>query len=263
MTQEFNKRVAYVVLSCDPYCDIWDTYGELFNRHWPDCPYDFYLASHQKPFEKYGFKPILIGEDKSWSHGLLTVLHYVQEKGYSYVMIAFDDFLISKKVDTEYVSSAINTFVREGGECLRFDPIRTARCFKYSKYYGKMHVKVPYRVTLGFTLWNIEVLKKLTVDGESAWQFEKNATERSFEYKDFFCTWKHPFNFINLINKRKLDIAEYHKLKKLIPNAKYDREQVFVVKERLKGYLLCTFLRFYPVKHQYTFHKFFTKPINI
>jgi len=178
-------------------------------------------------------------------------------------MIAFDDFLISKKVDTEYVSSAINTFVREGGECLRFDPIRTARCFKYNKYYGKMHVKVPYRVTLGFTLWNIEVLKKLTVDGESAWQFEKNATERSFEYKDFFCTWKHPFNFINLINKRKLDIAEYHKLKKLIPNAKYDREQVFVVKERLKGYLLCTFLRFYPVKHQYTFHKFFTKPINI
>lgn len=263
MTEESNKEVAYVVLSCDPYSDIWDAYGELFNRHWPDCPYDFYLASHQKSFEKYGFKSILIGEDKSWSHGLLVVLDYVREKGYSYVMIAFDDLLISKKVDTEYVSSAINTFITEGGECLRFNPIRTSRCFKYNKFYGKMHVKVPYRVTLGFAVWNIDVLKNITVDDESAWQFEKNATERSFEYKAFFCTWKHPFSFINLVNKRKLDVSEYRKLKKLMPNAKYDREQVFVIKERLRGYLLRTFLRLYPVKYQYAFYKFFTKPINI
>ena len=106
-------------------------------------------------------------------------------------------------------------------------------------------------------------VKKITIENESAWQFEKNATERSFEYKDFFCTWKRPFDFINLVNKRKLDITEYRKLKKLIPNAEYDREQVFVIKERLKGYILRAFLRFYPVKYQYAFHKFFTKPIDI
>lgn len=187
MNQELNKQVAYIVLSCDPYSDIWDAYGELFKRHWADCPYDFYLASHQKTFEKYGFKSILIGEDKSWSHGLLFVLDYIQKKGYSYVIIAFDDLLISKKVDTKYVSSAINIFIQEKGECLRFDPIRTSRCANHNRYYGRIYDKVPYRVTLGFTLWNVEVLKKITIENESAWQFEKNATERSFEYKDFFC----------------------------------------------------------------------------
>ena len=151
MNQELNKQVAYIVLSCDPYSDIWDAYGELFKRHWADCPYDFYLASHQKTFEKYGFKSILIGEDKSWSHGLLFVLDYIQKKGYSYVIIAFDDLLISKKVDTKYVSSAINIFIQEKGECLRFDPIRTSRCANHNRYYGRIYDKVPYRVTLGFT----------------------------------------------------------------------------------------------------------------
>ena len=116
---------------------------------------------------------------------------------------------------------------------------------------------------MGLLFGMLKFLKKITIENESAWQFEKNATERSFEYKDFFCTWKRPFDFINLVNKRKLDITEYRKLKKLIPNAEYDREQVFVIKERLKGYILRAFLRFYPVKYQYAFHKFFTKPIDI
>ena len=44
------------MLSCDPYSDIWDVYGELFNRHWPDCPFDIFMASHTKAFSKYGFK---------------------------------------------------------------------------------------------------------------------------------------------------------------------------------------------------------------
>ena len=93
-----------------------DAYGELFKRHWADCPYDFYLASHQKTFEKYGFKSILIGEDKSWSHGLLFVLDYIQKKGYSYVIIAFDDLLISKKVDTNVCVFCYQyIYSREGG----------------------------------------------------------------------------------------------------------------------------------------------------
>lgn len=258
-----EKKIAYVVLSCDPYSDIWDVYGELFNRHWPDCPFDIFMASHTKAFSKYGFKPLLIGEDISWSHGLIFILNKLKSEGYTYAMIAFDDFLISKPVETEYVTSAINEFVKENGNCLRFDPYRTSHCSKHNEYYGKMYNPVPYRVTLGFTLWNIDALLNLTIEGESAWQFEKNATERSFDIDRFYCTWKHPFNFINLINKRKLDTAEYKKLLKLIPDAKFTREKNYVIKEKIKGMLMVTFLRLYPAKWQYKFHKFFTKPINM
>lgn len=260
---EINKKIAYVVLSCDPYSDIWDAYGQMFRRFWPDCPYDCYLASHQKSFAKYGFNPILLGEDISWSHGLLVLLDELEEKGYEYAMVAFDDFLLCKEVDTQFVTSAIERFIAEKGQCLRFDPILTSKCYKHNEFYGKMGERVPYRVVLGFTLWNIQVLKQITIEGESAWQFEKNATERSFDYKSFYCTWERQFHWINLINKRKLDIAEYKRLLKFIPNAKFDREQVFVKEEKLKNIVLKIFLKYFPVKWQYPVYQKLTKPINI
>ena len=257
------KKIAYAVLSCDPYSDIWDAYGEMFHRFWPDCPYDCYLASHHKTFDKYGFKSILIGDDVSWSHGLLILLDVLEEKGYEYAMIAFDDFLLCQRVDTPFITKAIDIFISEKGNCLRFDPIKTSRCYKHNEYYRKMGVKIPYRVVLGFTLWNIKTLRLITVEGESAWQFEKNATERSFSYDSFYCTRRRQFHWINLINKRKLDITEYNKLKMFIPDATFDREQVYVKGERFKTFFLEFFMKYCPTEWQYPIYKKLTKPINI
>lgn len=260
---ENNKKIAYAVLSCDPYSDIWDAYGVMFERFWPDCPFDHYLVSHHCSFDKNGFKPILLGNDISWSHGLLVLLEKLEAKGYEYAMVAFDDFLLCQPVDTNFVISAIDKFITEEGQCLRFDPILTSKCYKHNEYYGKMGEKVPYRVVLGFTLWNIKVLKQITIEGETAWQFEKNATERSFAFKNFYCTWKRQFHWINLINKRKLDIAEYKRLLEFMPDAKFDREQVFVKEEKFKGFILKYFLKYFPVKWQYAVYQKITKPINI
>lgn len=260
---EANKKIAYVVLSCDPYSDIWDAYGQLFQRFWPDCPFDFYMASHHKRFEKYGFKSILLGEDLSWSHGLLVLLDKLEEAGYEYGMIAFDDLMLVEKVDTNYVNSAINCFLDEKGDCLRFVTEKAPKCYKYNRYYGKMAVKAPYRVTLGFTLWDLSALRMITVEGESAWQFEKNATERSFDFKNFYCTRKSPFKFLNLIIKRKIDIKEYEKLKKLLPDATFKREMMVVKGETFKWFFLKAFLKYVPIKWQYPIYKYFSKPINL
>lgn len=257
------NRVAFVVLSCDPYADIWDAYGELFQRFWPECPYDCYMASHHIEYNKYGFSPILLGEDISWSHGLIVLLDILKSKGYEYAMIAFDDLMLCEKVDTNYVESAIRKFVSEGGDCLRFVTEKASRCYKHNEYYGLMGKKVPYRVTLGFALWNIEILKQIAIEGESAWQFEKNATERSFAFDKFFCTKKSPFKFLNLVNKRKIDNTEYNKLKKLIPNAAFEREQVYVKEERFKGLFLSLLLKYCPIKYQYSIYNFLTKPIDL
>lgn len=260
---ENSKKIAYVVLSCDPYSDIWDTYGLLFERFWPDCPYDRFMASHTKAFDKYGFKSLLIGEDLSWSHGLMVVIDLLEKKGYEYGIIAFDDLLICEKVDTVGMESAIKLFMAEKGQCLRFIPNKTSRCYKHNNLYGKLGVKVPYRVTVGFVLWDLKTLGKIVVDGESAWQFEKNATERSFDFKDFYCTWKSQFHWINLINKRKLDIKEYQKLLKILPNAKFDREKTYVKEEKFKGMFLKLLLKYVPIKWQYPIYKTLTKPINM
>ena len=258
-----NNKIAFVVLSCDPYSDIWDAYGQLFQRFWPNCPYSRFMASHHKSFDKYGFKPILLGEDISWSHGLLVLLDKLEEMGYEYGMIAFDDLMLYEKVDSFFVNSAINSFLAEKGDCLRFVTEKAPKCYKHNEYYGKMAVKAPYRVTLGFTLWDLKALRKITIEGESAWQFEKNATERSFDFKNFYCTWKSPFKFLNLIIKRKIDIKEYEKLKKILPDATFEREMVVVKGEKFRGVFLKAFLKYVPIKWQYPIYRYFSKPINL
>lgn len=62
-----NNSVALLVLSCDMYSDLWESYAILFNRFWPESPYDKYLASNTIGFNSHGFKPILMGPDKTWS----------------------------------------------------------------------------------------------------------------------------------------------------------------------------------------------------
>lgn len=261
--EDNNKKIAYVILSCDPYSDIWDAYGQLFERFWPDCPFDRYMASHHKSFGKYGFKPIFLGDDVSWSHGLIVLLDVLEEKGYKYAMIAFDDLMLCKRVDSEYVNNATKEFLKEKGDCLRFITEKAPKCYKHNEYYGKMAVKAPYRVTLGFTIWDLNVLKQIAVEGESAWQFEKNATERSFDFKNFYCAWKSPFKFLNLIIKRKIDIKEYEKLKKLLPDAIFEREQTVVKGEKFRGIFLRLFLKYTPIRWQYPIYRLITKPINL
>lgn len=262
MTVDY-KQIAYVVLSCDPYSDIWDAYGQMFERFWPDCPFDCYMASHHKSYEKYGFNPIILGEDISWSHGLIVLLDKLKELGYKYAMIAFDDLMICEPVDNNYVEEATKRFLEEDGDCLRFVTEKAPRCYKHNEYYGLMAVKAPYRVTLGFTVWNLDVLKKIAIEDESAWQFEKNATERSFDFKEFYCTWKSPFKFLNLIIKRKIDIKEYEKLKKYLPDATFERKMTVVKNEKFRGVFLKAFLKYCPIKWQYPIYKALTKPINL
>lgn len=258
-----KSKITFTVLSCDPYSDIWDAYGQLFQRFWPDCPFDCYLASHFKSFDKHGFKPILLGEDISWSHGLLVLIDKLEKEGYEYAMIAFDDLMLCEKVDNQYVTDAIEQFVEEKGDCLRFVTEKAPRCYKYNHYYGKMAIKAPYRVTLGFTLWNLKALKQVVVEGESAWQFEKNATERSFHLKNVFCTWHSPFRFLNLIIKRQIDIKEYERLRSLLPDATFKRDMVVVKGEKFRGFFLKVFLKYFPIKWQYPVYSMLSKPINL
>lgn len=257
------KKIAFVVLSCDPYSDLWECYGLLFNRYWPDCPFDCYMASHTIEFDKFSFKPILLGEDLSWSHGLIVLLDILKSKGYEYAMIAFDDLILYENVDNDYIITSIEHFLNEDGNCLRFVTEKAPKCYKHNQYYGEMAVKAPYRVTLGFAIWKIDVLKHITVEGESAWQFEKNATERSFDYDKFFCTKRSPFNFLNLVVKRKIDVKEFERLKKKLPNATFEREQVYVKEEKYKDIFLNALLKYCPIKLQYPIYNYFTKPINL
>lgn len=263
-SKKMDNRIAYVVISCDPFSDIWDAYGELFNRFWPDCPYDKYLASHQKSFDKYGFSSILIGEDKSWSYGLKVVLNQLLEKGYKYVIPAFDDFMLVGPVKTQIITDAVEEFIKIDGSKLGLEPELSPKLLHYNDYFGKIPNRVPYRATIGFAIWNINRLLSIIDERESAWEFEKEGVERSFVLDDFYCIYEPAFKYINLIIKRKLVKENYLKIKEMIPDVNINRdffESGF--SENIRGKLLVWFIHHFPIKYQWKIYKLISKPVAI
>ena len=259
-----DKRIAYLVLSCDPFSDVWDAYGQLFNKFWPDCPYDKYLASHRLKFEKYGFSSILIGEDKSWSYGLKYVLEYLKDKGYDYVIPAFDDFMIIAPIDTGLIERSIKEFISIDGTRLSFDPYLSPKTTHFNNLFGRVPNKVPYRATLGFVVWNISRLLSIIDERESAWEFEKEGVVRSFQYDDIYCSYKPAFKHVNLIIKRKLVKKSYRKIKQLLPDIQINRDFFTnTLSETIRGHLLVWFIHYFPVKYQWKAYQSISKPTAI
>lgn len=98
------EEVCIVVLSCDKYDDCWDIFKKLFEKYWPDCPYNIYLATETKKYD--GIETISINEP-IWTTRIRKTLETLKTK---YVIILLDDFFIRNPVNQEKIEYCINNF---------------------------------------------------------------------------------------------------------------------------------------------------------
>lgn len=245
-----TKKIAILVISCDKYSDLWEPCTKIFNKFWPDCPYDKYLASNTEAYDSNGFSSILIGEDKSWSHGLKSVLTKLEEK-YDYVFSLLEDYYFIEKLDNEYMTKMFDSFVLAEGNFLRLLKIIRPQIKYFNEYFGETENYTPYRQTCVFTLWKIKTLNEILKDDENAWEFEKIGVKRGFQYDNFFCVYKNQFKVINLVIQGKLVPKSYKILKRILPEINLDRTS-FTSREmvimNIRDYCILTFLRFVPKK---------------
>jgi len=83
-----EKSIAFLVLTCDKYADLWPMYFHFFNKNWPDCPYKKYFVTNHKSISESNFECIKIGNDESWSDNLTKALSVLKTK-FEYLMITF------------------------------------------------------------------------------------------------------------------------------------------------------------------------------
>lgn len=178
-----SSDIAVVVLSCDKYSDLWNPFFRLFEKFWPTCPFPVYLLANQKKMDHPEYKTLLSGEDKDWSSSFKSHLQQVTEP---YVLVLFDDVLISKKItlkSAEKIKAIIETYTPD---YFRFRPYPQPKEW-LGQHVGRFQIDEPYRTAL-FAVWKKDVLLDLLVQGESAWQFEMQSVPRSKKYKEFLGT---------------------------------------------------------------------------
>ena len=230
-----------MVLSCDRYSDLWESYGLLFNRFWPDCPYDKYLASNTIEFNSHGFKPILMGPDETWSRGVKLALSQLKDN-YDYVFTTLEDAPIVDEVDNNAIVKIFDSFMADGGNFLRAYMVIRPKIKPINQYYGELENNKPYRQTCAYAVWKINTLSKILDDKESAWDFERIGVKRGFKYDKFYCIYKNQFKLINMVIRGKMVRKSYRKHKELLPDFEINREQ-FTVVESIKEMIHRTIVR--------------------
>jgi hypothetical protein len=216
ITANQSKSIAFIVLTCDSYSDLWPMFINFHDKFWPNCPYDKYFVTNNKSISNSSFEFINIGKDDSWSDGLLKALSILKIK-YEYLIITLEDSPLVKPVEQEKLDLILKSFFDEKGNFLSLFTQNNmgSPTKKFNKYFGILDKGMLYRPTCVYSFWKISVLENLLVKEENAWEFERNGSIRSDKYDYFFMTYKNFFKISNTVIKGKWLISEYKKIKKL------------------------------------------------
>lgn len=169
--------MSVLVLSCDKYSDLWRPYFTLFWRYWPDCKFPVFLGTNHQIYKDNRVETIAIGPDVDWSSNLITILRSIESP---FVIISLEDFFLRKNVREDLIDKSVNAMIHLDATMItlqtRSKPTKFVRDHSFLREYKR---GAQYRVSCQAALWDREKLIELLVPGETAWEFEVNASERS------------------------------------------------------------------------------------
>lgn len=175
---------SILVASCDHYSDLWDPFFYEFSAHWKDCPFPVYLGSNTQSTNADGVKTILTGSDVDYSSNLLLMLEKIESP---WILFWIDDRFLGNDVHT---ADFVNLL-----EFAQKNPVGYVKLnasFPYAHQddvgagFGRLSKAIDYLACLSICLWKKDLLMRLLKHGETAWEFEKNASARARAVEEDF-----------------------------------------------------------------------------
>lgn len=197
------KKCAILIVSCDKYADLWDSFFTCFWKNWPDCPYVVYLQSNTKKYTgKYRnrVRNVLTGKDENWSTSLKRTLMQIPE---AYIFMWNEDLFFSAPVDSVLFSRYVGFLTTYHAKHIHYRNLPGAdRAYTPQRMLGVYHKGAPYRsIVMGF--WDRQYLHDLLLDGESPWSFEIMGSYRTSYDDGFFSAMVPVVNFVHMVEKGK------------------------------------------------------------
>lgn len=171
--------VAFMVVSCDKYSDLWDPFFHALRKYWPDCPYAVYLLTNHKSYDAPGVTVVNIGDDRSYSDNLRAATDQIEEK---WVILWLEDVFISEPVDTRRFKAIIKAAQAVPVGYLKLVPqLPLSYADDEGAEIGPIPKGVRYRSAVGLSLYNVATLKKLLVPGASAWDLDTSTISNDLD----------------------------------------------------------------------------------
>jgi len=188
---------SLLVLSCDAYSDLWAPFFNLLKRHWPDCPFPIYLGCGTKNFFFPEIRVLKSLGEADWSK---CVYDYLAQIPTAYVLIVLDDFFLRDRVENSLIDYALKFAIQTSANQVRLVPLPgPTHRIPGEERIGMCAPGLRYRVSAQATIWRSQALLELLRPGESAWQFEVNASLRSeAQEHGHYAAWRPMLPYIGL-----------------------------------------------------------------
>ena len=182
-----DHNCTLLVSSCDRYADLWGPYFCLLRTHWPDCPFPVALITESKRPALPNVRPLCLGTGFDWSTLLRRALDAVSTP---YVLFTLEDFFMRRQINTSRITALFDDFTQSSLRMLRLASRPGPTIHLEHMEYGGIEPSAAYRVSMQAAFWSVDTLRQLLVSGETAWEFEINASVRSAEMPGFVAVWQ-------------------------------------------------------------------------
>lgn len=187
-----TDAIAFVVVSCDKYSDLWDPFFHCLRKYWPDCPCQVYLVTNYKDYDAPGVQVIKIGEDRSYSDNLSAAISQISE---SWAILWLEDVFISQTVDTQRFDAMMKFAQSVPVGYLKLSPdLPLSYDESVNEEIGPLPKGIRYRSAIGLSLYNLTTLKKLLLPNASAWDLDTSDLSNDLDEPFFALTSKAAWN---------------------------------------------------------------------
>jgi hypothetical protein len=174
----FASSVAVVVSSCDAFFDAWRPFFFFFRKHWSDCPFPVFLIVNRLRVRSKIIQPIQVGPDREWASNMMTALHAIPQP---YLLYFQEDYFLNGRVNNALMAQDIAYAVEnDAASFCFFARSHLEPNFRpLNERFGVVPRDSDGRTRLQVTLWKKEALLAILRPGESAWNMEARASERT------------------------------------------------------------------------------------
>jgi len=176
--KDFASSVAIVVSSCDAFFDAWRPFVFFFRKHWNDCPFPAFLIVNRLRVRSNFIQPIPVGPDRDWAANMDVALKQIAQP---YVLYLQEDYFLNGPVNREQLAADFGyAFDQDAASFCFYGRSELERDFEpLNDRFGIVPRDSDGRTRLQATLWKRDVLQSALRPGETAWNMEARASERT------------------------------------------------------------------------------------
>lgn len=176
--KDFASSIAIVVSSCDAFFDAWRPFVFFFRKYWGDCPFPVFLIVNRLQVRSGIIRPIAVGPDHGWASNMQVALDQITQP---YVLYLQEDYFLNGQINRQQLAADFAyAFAREAASFCFYGRSKLESDFRpLNDRFGVVPRESDGRTRLQVTLWKKDVLQSILRPGESAWNMEARASERT------------------------------------------------------------------------------------